>query len=137
MAAAARFLDPASIPLKRQGGGGGNIWATLVTVTQGLTGVVGLAGLALFFLPVIQQTQQYQSEQAVLRAKIQEAQDEQQQIRIETEHMKTDPAYVEGVARDRLQMGKPNETIVHFPPYQSSTPTTRIAHPVPENDSSW
>ena len=44
--AGARFLDPASIPLKRQGGGG-NIWATLVTVTQGLTGVVVLAGLAL------------------------------------------------------------------------------------------
>jgi hypothetical protein len=48
MAAAARFLDPASIPLKRHGSGG-NIWATLVTVTQGLTGVVVLAGLALFF----------------------------------------------------------------------------------------
>ena len=32
--------------------------------------------------------------------------------------MKTDPAYVEGIARDRLQMGKPNETIVHFPSYQ-------------------
>jgi cell division protein FtsB len=136
MAASARFLDPASIPLKPQGGGG-NIWATLVTVTQGLTGVVVLAGLALFFLPVIQQTQQYQAEQAVMRAKIQDALDEQQQIRIETEHMKTDPAYVEGIARDRLQMGKPNETIVHFPPYAPGAPTTRIAHPVPQNDSSW
>ncbi len=135
MAAGARFLDPASIPLKRQGGG--NIWATLVTVTQGLTGVVVLAGLALFFLPVIQQTQQYQAEQATLKAKIQDALDEQQEIKIETEHMKTDPAYIEGIARDRLQMGKPNETIVHFPPYQPTVPTARVAHPVPQNDSSW
>jgi len=135
MAAGARFLDPASIPLRRQGGG--NIWATLVTVTQAMTGVVVLAGLALFFLPVIEQTRQYQAEQADLKAKIQHAQDEQQEIKIETEHMKTDPAYVEGIARDRLQMGKPNETIVHFPSYQQSAPTTKVAHPVPQNDSSW
>jgi cell division protein FtsB len=136
MAAGARFLDPASIPLKRQGGGG-NIWATLVTVTQGLTGIVVLAGLALFFLPVIQQTQDYQAQQKNLRAEIQSALDEQQEIRVETEHMKTDQAYIESIARDRLQMGKPNETIVHFPGYQQGTPITRVAHPVPQNDSGW
>ena len=134
--AGARFLDPASIPLKRQGGGG-NIWATLVTVTQGLTVFVALAGLALFFLPVIQKTHQYEEEKASLRAQIEKAQDEQQEIRIETEHMKSDPAYVEHIARDRLQMGRPGEEIVHFPPYQTTPPTTKVARPVPQNDSSW
>ena len=136
MAAGARFLDPATIPLKRPGGGGGNIWATLVTITQAMTGVVVLAGLALFFFPVIEQTKQYQAQKANLKAEIQRALDEQQEIKIETEHMKTDPAYVEGIARDRLQMGKPNETIVHFPSYQQSAPT-KVAHPIPQNDSSW
>ena len=133
--AGARFLDPASIPLKR--GDGGNIWATLVTVTQWMTGLVLLAGLALFFVPVIQRTHAYQQEETSLRAQIEKAQDEQQQIRIETEHMKTDPAYVEHVARDRLQMGRPGEEIVHFTPYQDPPPTRKIAHPVPENDSAW
>jgi cell division protein DivIC len=134
--AGARFLDPASIPLKRQGGGG-NIWATLVTVTQGLTVFVALGGLALFFLPVIQKTHQYQEEQASLRAQIEKAQDEQQEIRIETEHMKTDSAYVEHIARDRLQMGRPGEEIVHFTPYQTTPPTTKVARPVPQNNSNW
>jgi cell division protein FtsB len=134
--AGARFLDPASIPLKRQGGGG-NIWATLVTVTQGLTVFVALAGLALFFLPVIQTTHQYQEEKASLRAQIEKAQDEQQEIRIGTEHMKTDQAYVEHIARDRLQMGRPGEEIVHFTPYQTTPPTTKVARPVPQNDSNW
>ena len=133
--AGTRFLDPASIPLKR--GDGGNIWATLVTVTQGLTVVVVLAGLALFFLPVIQKTHEYQQEQAALRAQIEQAQEEQQQIRIETEHMKTDPAYVEHIARDRLQMGRPGEEIVHFTGYQSAPSSTRVVRPVPQNDSSW
>ena len=134
--AGARFLDPASIPLKRQGGGG-NIWATLVTVTQGLTVFVALAGLALFFLPVIQKTHQYQEEQSSLRAQIEKAQDEQQEIRIETEHMKTDPAYVEHIARDRLSMGRIGEEIVRFPAYEQAPPTSRVAHPVPQNDQSW
>jgi cell division protein DivIC len=133
--AGARFLDPASIPLKR--GDNGNIWATLVTVTQWMAGVVILAGLALFFVPVIQRTHQYQGEEVSLNAQIERAQEEQQQIRIETEHMKTDPAYVEHIARDRLQMGRPGEEIVHFTPYQAVAPTTKVAHPVPQNDSNW
>ena len=37
--ASPRFLDPSSIPLKRQSGG--NIWATLVPIIQGAI-VVGL-----------------------------------------------------------------------------------------------
>ena len=133
--AGTRFLDPASIPLKR--GDGGNIWATLVTVTQGFTVVVVLAGLALFFLPVIQKTHEYKQEQDALRMQIEQAQEEQQQIRIETEHMKTDPAYVEHIARDRLQMGRPGEEIVHFTGYQSTTSSTRVVRPVPQNDSNW
>jgi cell division protein DivIC len=131
--ASARFLDPTSIPLKRQSGG--NIWATLVTVTQGVTVLVALSGLLLFFLPVIHKTWQYQKEQAMLRANIESALEQQQQIRIETEHMKSDPAYVEHIARDRLQMGKEGEEIVHFAPYQSAPPASKPARTTSEDDS--
>jgi cell division protein DivIC len=131
--ASARFLDPTSIPLKRQSGG--NIWATLVTVTQGVTVLVALSGLLLFFLPVIHKTWQYQRDQANLRASIENALAQQQQIRIETEHMKTDPDYVEHIARDRLQMGKEGEEIVHFAPYQAPPPASRLARPTPQDDS--
>ena len=46
--AGARFLDPSSIPLKRQSGA--NIWATLVPIIQ--IGIVSglLAVVGLFFL---------------------------------------------------------------------------------------
>ena len=49
--AGARFLDPSSIPLKRQSGG--NIWATLVPVIQGAIVVGLLAVVGLFFVPVM------------------------------------------------------------------------------------
>ena len=51
--------------------------------------------------------------------------------------MKNDPAYVEHIARDQLNMGKPGETIIRFDRYQTSAqsttrlqrrpPTTRIS----------
>ena len=65
--ASARFLDPSSIPLKRQSGG--NIWATLVPITQGAIVVVLLAVLALFFLPVIADRSGYKAELAKLQRK--------------------------------------------------------------------
>ena len=130
--AGARFLDPASVPLRRHGDG--NIWATLATATQVIIGVVAFSGLLLFFLPVIQKTHQYQQDQAVLRANIDQALADQQEIKLETEHMKTDPAYVEHIARDQLQMGKPGEYIVSFPAYQAAPPTRKVVHPTPQNE---
>jgi cell division protein FtsL len=114
--ASARFLDPSSIPLKRQSGG--NIWATLVQVTLGLSlfGIISI--LMLLFLPVIQKTHRFQEEKAKLQLEIAAAQDQQEQLKIETEHMKNDNAYVEHIARDQLNMGKPGETIIRFDKYQ-------------------
>jgi len=116
--AGARFLDPSSIPLKRQSGG--NIWATLVHVTQAVTVIVLLSGLMLFFLPVIQKTHRLQEEKAALQRRIADAQAEQEQLQLQTEHMKNDPAYVEHIARDQLNMGRPGETILRFDRYQAA-----------------
>jgi cell division protein FtsL len=114
--AGARFLDPSSIPLKRQSGG--NIWATLVQLTQAATIMVVLSGMMLFFLPVIDKTQRLQKEKTELQNKITDAQEQQEQLQVETEHMKNDSAYVEHIARDQLNMGRPGETIVQFNSYK-------------------
>ena len=129
---AARFLDPASIPLKRQSGG--NIWATLVYITQGFIVVVGLAGLMLFFLPVINENHRHQDEKLALLRKIAAEQDQQQEYKLEIEHMKSDAAYVEHISRDQLNLGRPGETILHFDSYQPEPPPPKTAQPRPEND---
>ena len=118
--AATRFLDPSSIPLKRQSGG--NIWATLVPVIQGgiVIGLIAVVGL--FFVPVLNTEQSYKDEKANLQRKIAAANDEQARLELETEHMKNDPAYVEQIARDRLNMGKPGETVIRFDKYQAVPP---------------
>ena len=128
-----RFLDPSSIPLKRQSGG--NIWATLVPIIQGAIVVGLLAVVGLFFLPVIQTQNGYKAELAKLHNQIDSRQEEQAQLKLETEHMKNDPAYVEHIARDQLNMGKPGETIIRFDRYQYVPPNSKSVPAQPVDDS--
>jgi cell division protein FtsB len=131
--ASPRFLDPSSIPLKRQSGG--NIWATLVPIIQGAIVVGLLAVVGLFFVPVIQKENGYKAELAKLQNQIAARQEEQAQLKLETEHMKNDPAYVEHIARDQLNMGKPGETIIRFDRYQSAAATSPSTEAAPVDDS--
>ncbi len=128
----ARYLDPSSVPLKRQSGG--NIWATLVHITQAVTVVIVLSGLMLFFVPVLDKAHRLQEQKAELLRKISDAQDQQQQFLVETEHMKSDPAYVEHIARDRLQMARPGETVLNFDPYVTTPVPAKPVTPTPENN---
>ena len=130
----ARFLDPSSIPLKRHSGG--NIWATLAYLTQGVVLLLVLAAVGLLFLPVIETSHQLEARKAELQRRIAAGQEQQQQYQIETEHMKRDPAYVEHIARDQLNLGKPGETIMRFDSYQQESPQVpRTVEAVPENES--
>jgi cell division protein FtsB len=133
--AGARFLDPSSIPLKRQTGG--NIWATLVQLTQAATIMVVLSGLMLFFLPVIQKTHNLQEDKTQLQGRIAAAQEEQEELQVQTEHMKNDPAYIEHIARDQLNMGRPGETILQFDSYKTlgaQAPRTVTPEPAAESE---
>ena len=131
--ASARFLDPSSIPLKRQSGG--NIWATLVPIIQGAIVVGLLAVVGLFFVPVIQTETGYKNEIAKRQREIAAALEYQAQLKLETEHMKNDPAYVEHIARDQLNMGKPGETVLRFDRYQNAAPTAKPPATAPVDDN--
>jgi len=131
--ASARFLDPSSIPLKRQSGG--NIWATLVPIIQGAIVVGLLAVVGLFFVPVIQTETGYKNEIAKKQREIAAALEYQAQLKLETEHMKNDPAYVEHIARDQLNMGKPGETVLRFDRYQNTAPNPKPAASAPVDDN--
>ena len=128
-----RFLDPSTIPLKRQSGG--NIWATLVPIIQVAIVIGLLAVVGLFFLPVIQTENGYKADLAKLQREMTAAEERQAELKLETEHMKNDPAYVEHIARDNLNMGKPGETIIRFDRYQSATPSSKPSRPIDVDDS--
>jgi cell division protein FtsB len=132
--ASPRFLDPSSIPLKRQSGG--NIWATLVPIIQGAIVIGLLSVVGLFFVPVIQTEDNYKDQLAKIQRETAAAEETQARLKLETEHMKNDPAYVEHIARDQLNMGKPGETIIRFDRYQAAAPKLKSARALPDDDSS-
>ncbi|HEV3272393.1 MAG TPA: septum formation initiator family protein [Candidatus Methylacidiphilales bacterium] len=129
-----RFLDPSSIPLKRQSGG--NIWATLVPIIQ-ISIVIGLlAVVGLFFLPVIQTENSYKTELAGLESQISDREEEQARLNLEIKSMINDPVYVEHIARDQLNMGKPGETIVRFDDrYQPAPLNSQSTAALPDDGS--
>jgi cell division protein FtsL len=127
-----RFLDPSSVPLKRQSGA--NIWATLLPVIQGAIIVGILAVVGLFFVPVLQTEHHYKDKLASVQVAISNAQEQQRELQIETELMKSDNTYVEHIARDKLNMGRPGETVLRFDPYPIVSPGTHTA-PSPADSS--
>ena len=132
--AGTRFLDPSSIPLKRQSGG--NIWATLVPIIQGAIVIGLLAVVGLLFLPVIETVNSYKAELAKKQREIAAAEDQQAQLKLQMEYMKNNPAYVEHIARDQLNMGKPGETIIRFDRYQTAPVGAKSVRELPSGDSS-
>jgi cell division protein FtsB len=120
-----KFFDPGKVPLKKRADG--NIWATLVSITQFLLVVCVVAAIALWFLPVIQKTKKLQQEKELNTRKIAQAMEQNKQLQQEVELLKTDPVYVERLARDRLNLGKPGEVIFRFDPYPENAPATRNA----------
>ena len=94
-----------------------------------------LAVVGLFFLPVIQTENGYKADLAKLQREMTAAEERQAELKLETEHMKNDPAYVEHIARDNLNMGKPGETIIRFDRYQSATPSSKPSRPIDVDDS--
>jgi cell division protein DivIC len=125
MEARSKFLDPSKIPLKQRVEG--NIWATLVHITQLLLVVAMIAAVGLWFLPVIQQSQRLQKESRDNAARIAQAMESNRRLQLEVELLKSNPLYVERLARDKLNLGKPGEVIFRFDPYQNSHPNSRAA----------
>jgi len=120
-----QVLDPSKIPLKQRGDG--NIWATLIQITQLLLVVAMIAAVVLWFLPVIQQSQRLQQENRDNAAKIAQAMESNRRLQQEVALLKTNPLYVERLARDKLNLGKPGEVVFRFDPYQSTPPSSHAS----------
>jgi len=123
-----RLLDLDSVPLKRKAGA--NIWAKLIQVTQILLIAAVLGGIFACFLPIIRQVQKLKEKKAANNASIAAEQAVNRQMNREFELLRTNPEYIERVSRDRLNVGKPGETILRFDPYVDA-PQGSAPAPVP------
>ncbi len=110
-----RRLDPGEVPLRRKAGG--NVWAKLAQVAQWLVLAAVFVALLACFLPVIHQVQNLQAAKAKLAAQVAAEQAANRQWNRQLDLLKTNPEYIERVARDKLNVGKTGEIIFRFDPY--------------------
>ena len=78
-------------------------------------GVVAL-GVALMFLPLFQQRRSMQDEAIRLDREIARLEALERKQKSEIDALKTDPAFVERTAREKLNLARPEETIFRFDP---------------------
>jgi len=99
-----------------------NLWTRLSPFGFVVFAGVVVVEVALMFLPLLHQHRVMNHELQQLDQEItrQDALERHQQMEIEA--LKTDPLFVERVARDKLNLARPNETIFRFEPVPTARP---------------
>jgi cell division protein FtsB len=104
------------------------LWTGLSRVVKVLLAVAAIALVFALFIPELRR----QREQNAFRDRLAAEKKRQEELLArqtrEADLLKRDPAYVETIARDRLELMKPGETVIRFedrPPSAAPTPTPR------------
>jgi len=90
------------------------IWDKLTKVVFGLLCLALVLLVALSYVPLIRQNERMGREVLRLEAELQRERENNRQIRQAIEAMQSDPKAVERMAREKLGLAKPGETVVRF-----------------------
>lgn len=103
------------------------IWQQLNQVLKGLIGIALLLVIVSLFLPQYKKLKQSRSEIEALQAQVTEQKMVLARHTREATLLKTDPAYLETIARDRLDLMKEGETVFRLePPKEKPKPATPV-----------
>lgn len=119
-----RFFDPASVKVAMRTG---NIWIQMLPWAYLI--VIALfvcLGFAIFY-PVVKRNHELQIKKVVTETKINDANALSIQLHQRNHSLQTDRVYIERIARDILNVGRPGEVIFQFPEYKSSQNRKSIA----------
>jgi len=93
-----------------------SIWDKLTRVVVFLLFVSGLLAVFFWYLPLIQQNERYRKDILRLDAAIASEERMGRQLKVQIDSVQNDPRTLERLAREKLGLAKPNETIIHFDP---------------------
>jgi len=93
-----------------------NLWLRLQSLGFVMFVAVLLGGVAVLFLPQLQRRHVLQQELQALNQRISQAENRENQLKAEINALESDATYVERVARQKLNLVRPNETIFRFEP---------------------
>lgn len=120
MGAPSKFFDPRTIPLRPKSGA--NLWSSLMKMSKWLVIFAVIGAIFVLFLPDIRKLQAIQRDKQENEIKIAMEMGLYQKNKANYDRLRSDPEYIERVARDVLNLGKPGETIFRYDqPYRETT----------------
>ena len=122
MGAHSKFFDPSSIPLRPKSGA--SLWSSLMRLSKWLMILALLGAIFVLFLPDIRRVQILQKEKQENELKIAAEVALYQKNKAQFDRLRVDRSYLEQVARDTLDLGKPGETIFRFDSYRDTEKST-------------
>ena len=90
------------------------MWLILQKVAWATIGVLAVILVLVAFVPKIKHYQDLQRVEAQKSADVRNAQETLDQLKQQQEKLRTDPHYVERVAREEIGMAKPGEIVFKF-----------------------
>lgn len=103
------------------------VWSRLTRVVLILVVAAAVLLVGVWYLPLIRQNQAMREELLRLEAEARRAQTEAQEKQAAIEALKSDPKAVERLAREKLGLAKPGETVVHFEGTATNLTVTNLA----------
>jgi cell division protein FtsB len=90
------------------------IWDKLTKVVVSLLVIAILVAVGFWYLPLIKQNEQFRKEILRLEADISTEQERSKQLSAQIDTLQRDPRAVERIAREKLALSKPGETVIRF-----------------------
>ncbi len=91
-----------------------NIWSLIYRISWIALIILGVILLAAMFWPQIRHYRELQRKEAALAADIRMEEEILKHLKAQQERLKSDPRFVEKIAREELKLAKPGETIFKF-----------------------
>jgi cell division protein DivIC len=113
-----RVFDPRTVRAEPRRGSGGDHWQRLLRFGYFLVLLVMLALAGAVYWPVIQRHQSLEEKKQTIAREIDEGRKRTLLLQEELDALWSDPYFIERMARDLLNFGRPGETIYRFPPYE-------------------
>lgn len=90
------------------------VWSRLTRIVYVLVLAAAALLVGLWYLPLIQKNQAMREQKMRLEPEVKNLEERAQQKRAAIESLRTDPQAVERLAREKLGLAKPGETVIHF-----------------------
>lgn len=101
------------------------IWGRLTRVVFFLLLAAAAMLVGVWYLPLINQNRAMREQLLRLDSEVRKEEDKAHQKRVALEALRTDPQAVERLAREKLGLAKPGETVIHFEAPSTNLPTAK------------